>query len=185
MLSFALRPSRPLLPATVAPRRLSEKQVPSARGASLQRRLRSLLGAPAPIASKRSGGLVEGQDGRLRASWHREQNRRRRRQRQQLLGARGGEGEGLFRVKDGGDSVHSWLPLVASGQWGSNVAAVTIHGRSKQQRYSKDSDWGERRGKKGGCFYYCSQPRRPRFSLFFSSSLSHISTPLSFLSYPL
>ena len=43
-------------------------------------------------------------------------------------------------VKDGADSVHTWLPLVAAGAWGS-VAAATVHGRSKQQRYSKDSDW--------------------------------------------
>ena len=43
-------------------------------------------------------------------------------------------------VKDGADSVHSWLPSVARGEWGP-VAAATVHGRSKQQRYSKDSDW--------------------------------------------
>ena len=58
-------------------------------------------------------------------------------------------------VKDGADSVHSWLPSVARGEWGP-VAAATVHGRSKQQRYSKDSDWRY----VGECARACSAANR-------------------------
>ncbi|KAK9832704.1 hypothetical protein WJX81_002201 [Elliptochloris bilobata] len=46
-----------------------------------------------------------------------------------------------FKVRkgynDGADIVHTWLPRAAS--WGA--AAATIHGRTRQQRYSKLADW--------------------------------------------
>ena len=38
---------------------------------------------------------------------------------------------------DGGDIVHEWLPRAKA--WGA--AAVTVHGRSRAQRYSRDADW--------------------------------------------
>ena len=39
---------------------------------------------------------------------------------------------------DGKDCVHEWLPRARA--WGA--AAVTVHGRSRQQRYSRAADWG-------------------------------------------
>ncbi len=40
---------------------------------------------------------------------------------------------------DGKDSVHEWIPTRAVS-WG--LAAVTIHGRSREQRYTRAADWG-------------------------------------------
>jgi len=41
-------------------------------------------------------------------------------------------------VKDGKNNAHKLMPRLAT-EW--NAAALTLHGRTRQQRYSKVADW--------------------------------------------